>query len=232
MRDQYDCLVIGGGPAGCTAAALVAEAGYSTALVEREQVPRFHVGESLMPETYWTLNRLGVLDQMDGFVEKHSVQFVTNKGTESVPFYFEDHDDRDCSKTWQVERAKFDKMLFDNAADRGASCFDQTRVLDVKFEGQRATGVRVQTADGDSIDVGTKVIIDATGQQALIANKLGIRDTIPELKKAAIWAYFKNAERPAGRDGGATVILHTKTKEAWFWYIPSPGVGRVLSKKL
>ena len=222
MQNQYDCLVIGAGPAGCTAAALVSEAGFTTALVEREKLPRFHVGESLMPETYWTLERLGVLDRMKtcGFTEKHSVQFVTNKGHESDPFYFQDHDDRDCSKTWQVERAEFDKMLFDNAADKGADCFDETRVLDVTFEGDRANGVKLQLADGQRCEVSTRVIIDATGQQALIANKLGLRETIPELKKAAIWSYFKDAERLPGRDGGATVILHTKTKEAWFWYIP------------
>ena len=94
MKDQYDCLVIGGGPGGCTTAALVAEAGCSTLLVEREKLPRYHIGESLMPETYWTFERLGVLDKMRqaSFVKKYSVQFVSHTGRESAPFFFQEHD--------------------------------------------------------------------------------------------------------------------------------------------
>ena len=90
MRPSYDCVVLGGGPAGSTVATLVARAGFSTLLVEREKMPRFHVGESLMPETFWTLRRLGVLDQIRqaGFVEKYGVQFVSGSGKESDPFYF------------------------------------------------------------------------------------------------------------------------------------------------
>ena len=85
MKSHYDCVVVGGGPAGCSTAALVAEAGFSTLLLEREKVPRFHVGESLMPEVYWPLERLGVLDQMKNseFVKKYSVQFVSHTGKES-----------------------------------------------------------------------------------------------------------------------------------------------------
>ncbi|MFP6649905.1 MAG: tryptophan 7-halogenase, partial [Pirellulaceae bacterium] len=116
QSEHYDCVVIGGGPAGSATAALVAEAGYQTLLLERESVPRFHVGESLMPETYWCFERLGVLDKMkkSDYVQKASVQFVSSTGKESNPFFFEQHDPRKSSRTWQVERAEFDKMLFDN----------------------------------------------------------------------------------------------------------------------
>jgi flavin-dependent dehydrogenase len=150
MKNHYDCIVIGAGPAGSTAAALVAEAGCSTLLVERERVPRFHIGESLMPETYWTLQRLGVLERMKSspFIKKLSVQFVSASGKESQPFFFRDHDPRECAETWQVERADFDKLLFDNAAEKGADCRDRTRVLSVDFEDRRATGVTLQTDDG------------------------------------------------------------------------------------
>ena len=104
MNEKYDCIVIGGGPAGSTAAALVAQSGYRTLLLEREKFPRFHVGESLMPETYWTLQRLGVLEKLKNsdFVRKYSVQFVSNSGRESAPFYFRDELDHECSVTWQV----------------------------------------------------------------------------------------------------------------------------------
>lgn len=222
IQDSYDCIVLGGGPAGSSAATLVADQGHSTLLLEREKMPRFHVGESLMPETYWCFERLGVLDKMrdSNFVKKYSVQFVNGSGRESQPFYFKQHDPRECSQTWQVERAEFDKMLFDNAAEKGADCRDETRVMDVIFAGQRATGVVVQTADGQTRQIACQVVIDATGQQSLIANRLGLKQPIPNLQKIAIWTYYKNAAREPGEHGGATVILHTESKDAWFWYIP------------
>jgi flavin-dependent dehydrogenase len=222
MRDQYDCVVIGGGPAGCTSAALVAEAGFSTLLVEREQVPRFHIGESLMPETYWVFERLGVLDKMkaSNFVKKMSVAFVSHTGAESNPFFFKEHDPRECSSTWQVERAEFDKMLFDNATEKGADCRDETRVLDVMIEDERAVGVRLQARGSNAQDVAAKVIVDATGQQAFLANRLGLKVEYPDLKKAAIWGYYRNARRDTGEHGGATIIMHTNEKKSWFWYIP------------
>ena len=135
MKNKYDCIVIGGGPAGSAAAAIVAEAGFATLLVEREKVPRLHVGESLMPETYWTLRRLGVLEQLNGshFTKKFGVQFVSPSGKESDPFYFDQHDPRQCAQTWHVERADFDKLLFDNAAAKGADCRDETKVVDVEI---------------------------------------------------------------------------------------------------
>ena len=223
MNDHYDCIVIGGGPAGCTASALLAEAGHSTLLLEREKVPRFHVGESLMPEIYWIFERLGLLEKMkdSDFVEKYSVQFINHSGRESQPFFFDQHDPRDCSRTWQVERGKFDKMLFDHAAERGADCRDQTRVTDVSFDDHdRFSSVQLQTAAGESQQVSGQVLVDATGQQALLANRLKLRNDNPLLRKAAIWTYFKNARREEGKHGGATIILHTEKKDSWFWFIP------------
>ena len=225
MKDSYDCIVIGGGPAGSTTAALVAEAGFDTLLVEREKMPRFHVGESLMPETYHTFKRLGVLDRMKHgtFVQKRSVQFVSHTGKASRPFFFTQHDPRDCSQTWQVERAEFDQMLFENAQAKGAECRDQTRVMDVLFDGTRAVGVRVQNADKSGRQIAAGVVVDATGQQSLLATRLGIRTENPDLRKAAVWGYFRGPRREPGEAGGGTIILHTSSKRAWFWFIPLSG---------
>lgn len=222
MKSSYDCIVVGGGPAGSCTATLVAQAGYSTLLVEREKVPRFHVGESLMPETYWVFKRLGVLDklQQSDFVKKVSVQFVSHTGAESQPFFFDQHDPRECSQTWQVERAEFDRLLFEHAAEQGVECHDQTRVLEVLFSEQRARGVRLQTESGSPHEIGAQVVVDATGQQALLANRLGLKVENPRLKKVAIWGYYRNAAREEGLHGGATIILHTRDKQSWFWYIP------------
>ena len=231
-RESFDCIVLGAGPAGSTAAALVAQAGFSTLLVERDPMPRFHVGESLMPETYWPLQRLGVLDRLkkSRHTPKHSVQFVNHQGHASEPFYFHKHDPRDCSQTWQVVRGDFDQMLFENAAEKGADCRENTRVLEVLFENEskRAQGVRLIGKDGKTSEVEATVVMDATGQQSLIANRLGIRRENPEMRKGAIWTYFRGAQRGQGLDAGATIILHTAQKDSWFWFIPlSNGITSV-----
>lgn len=222
IESNYDCIVMGAGPAGCTVAALVAQAGFSVLLVEREAVPRYHIGESLMPESYWVFERLGVLDKLKASpcVRKVGVQFVNYVGKESAPFFFYLHDPRESSVTWHVERDRFDKMLFENAAEKGATCRDCTRVLDVKFEGDRAVGVRLQPADGAPQDIAAKVVVDATGQQSIIGGKLGLRKMNPDLKKAAVWYHFRNAYRNDEGGGFKTVILHTRDRLSWFWYIP------------
>ncbi len=223
MRDAYDVVVIGGGPAGSTAASLVAQAGHSTLLVEREKFPRFHIGESLMPECYWSLERLGLLERMKAskFTRKKSVQFITASGKESEPFYFTEHDPRESSTTWQVERAGFDQMLFDRAAELGADCYDQTRVLDVLLDDDGAArGVKLRTVDDQTREISAKVVMDGSGQSSLIASKLGLRQDIPDLKKAAIWGYYKNAMRDDGDNAGATIVMHTDQKDSWFWFIP------------
>src|SRR5215218_619800 len=104
-----DVLVIGGGPAGATASTLIAQRGYRVELFEREHFPRFHIGESLIPETYWVLERLGMLDKMkqSHFVKKHSVQFMNHQGRLSEPFYFRENKPHECSQTWQVYRQEF-----------------------------------------------------------------------------------------------------------------------------
>ena len=114
----------------------------------------------------------------------------------------------------------FDHLLFQNAAAAGAECLDDTRVVQVDFAGDRADGVQLRTADGSSQKVAARVVVDATGQRSLIATQLGLREVIPELRKAAIWTYFRDAERLPGEHGGATLVMHTESKDSWFWYIP------------
>jgi flavin-dependent dehydrogenase len=217
-------VVIGGGPAGCTAATVLAQQGVRVRLLERERFPRFHIGESLMPETYWTLRRLGVLDRMKGghFVKKYSVQFVTDTGRESQPFYFFENNPHECAQTWQVVRSEFDQMLVDNARGHGVDVRVGTRVLDVLFDGQRAVGVRCQDEQGRTSDLPVDVVVDASGQSSLIANRLKLREPDPVLKKATVWTYYEGARRDPGLDEGATLVLILEGKKGWFWYIPLP----------
>jgi len=224
IQPEYDCVVMGGGPAGSTVSALVAEAGCRTLLVERAAMPRASVGESLMPETYWIFKRLGVLNNMrdSRFPHKVGVQFVGSSGRESAPFFFRSHDPRECSQTWHVDRAEFDWMLMQNAVAKGADCYDRTRVLRVVLEDERAVGVRLQgDSPGDPARlIKTRVVVDATGQQALLGSQLGLRCANPNLRKVAIWGHFRGGIRDETGGGVKTVILHTDSGKSWFWYIP------------
>lgn len=215
-------IVIGGGPAGSTAATLIAQQGYKVQLFERDKFPRFHIGESLIPETYWVLKRLNMLPKMKSshFVKKYSVQFVTSRGKLSEPFYFVDHKPHECSQTWQVRRSEFDHLMLNNAREHGVDVREGVRVLEVLFEGERAVGVRVQYEDGKQEEVRAQVVVDASGQSSMIQSRLGLREWDPELKKAALWTYWKGAFRDTGHDEGATIVLQTEGKQGWFWYIP------------
>src|SRR5580700_4111697 len=148
-RVSPDVVVIGGGPAGSTVSTLLARQGCRVQLFERERFPRFHIGESLIPETYWVLQRLGMLEKMkkSPFVKKYSVQFVNAMGKLSAPFYFHDNKPHECSQTWQVIRSEFDLMMLNNAREHGVDAQEGVRVLDVLFEGARAVGVRIQRDD-------------------------------------------------------------------------------------
>jgi flavin-dependent dehydrogenase len=224
--ERVEVAVIGGGPAGATAAAVAAQRGRQVALFERERFPRFHVGESLIPETFGVFERLGMLDALRGsrFVEKHSVQFVNERGVLSEPFYFADHKPHKSSQTWQVRRSEFDEMMLRNAARLGVAVHEGCRVLEVLFDGSgseaRARGIKVQDEAGLVRTVEANVVVDASGQGAMIQSRLGLRDWDQELKKAAVWSYWKGATRGTGRDEGATLVLQLDEKQGWFWYIP------------
>src|SRR2546426_136299 len=115
--EEYDVLVIGGGPAGCAAAALLAEMGHRVLVLEREKFPRYHIGESLLPFTFYPLQRLGLIEKMrqSQFVKKYSVQFISPSGKASQPFYFFTRYDQGVAQTWPVLRSAFDLLLLDNA---------------------------------------------------------------------------------------------------------------------
>ncbi len=252
-QESYDCIVIGGGPAGSTVATLLAQYGHRVALFEQHRFPRHHIGESLMPETYWTFQRLGMLEKLrkTAFPLKESVQFVSAAGQESQPFYFWDRDPNEWSITWQVRRDEFDRMMLDNTREQGAEVHEGVRVKEVLFEDGRAIGIRTAMNRGpcqgppsaaagipdngevehghakrghatQTTDVHANVVVDATGICGLLSKQLGLRYGDAQLKNAAVYAYFENAQRDKGRNAGATIIIHTLNRNGWFWFIPLP----------
>jgi flavin-dependent dehydrogenase len=215
-------IVIGGGPGGSTVSTLIAQHGHKVVLFERERFPRFHIGESLIPETYWVLERLNMLPKMRGskYVKKYSVQFVSESGKLSAPFYFWDHKPQEASQTWQVYRQEFDHLMLNNAREHGVEVHEEARVLEVLFEGDRATGVRVRLADGTEHTISARVVVDASGQSAILQDRFNLREWDPKLRKAAVWTYWEGAWRGPGQDEGATLVVQLQGKKGWFWYIP------------
>lgn len=214
---------MGGGPAGSSVASMLAREGRQVILFEKEIFPRHHIGESLMTDTYWTFRRMGLLEKLreSPFVRKYSVQFANAGGKESRPFYFFEAVHHESAVTWQVTRAKFDELLINHAADSGATVHQGVLVKQVLFEGDRAVGVEVEMQDGSREQFFAKVIVDATGQMAMLSNKFRWRVRDPKLKKAVIYSYFKGAHREPDLNGGATLVLRTEHGSGgWFWYIP------------
>ncbi|RIK65729.1 MAG: NAD(P)/FAD-dependent oxidoreductase [Planctomycetota bacterium] len=229
MNTHYDVIIIGGGPSGATAATILADHGHKVLVLERGKFPRHHIGESLMPNTYWTFKRLGVLDKMkaSNFTVKESVQFVSPSGKDSAPFFFPDWDPAEWTYTWQVERARFDHMMLDNAREHGAEVTEQANVREVLFEGDRAVGVRA-VIGGTAREIRSKVVVDASGQSGIISRQLKLRYGDEKLKNAAIYSYYKGALRDSGRNAGATLVIATPEPGGWFWFIPlSDGITSI-----
>lgn len=219
---NYDALIIGAGPAGTSAAAILAEYGHRVLIIEREKFPRYHIGESLIPFTFQALERLGMLPKMraSNFVKKYSVTFVQPDGRRSQPFYFHTRYDKDTiAQTWQVVRSEFDQMMLDNAKEKGAQIIEETTVTGLIHEDGRVAGVRVKDVNGVAAEYRAAITLDCTGKEALTSQLNGWRMKDPYLNKVAVWTYYKGSKREPGMDEGATTIAFVPDK-GWFWHIP------------
>src|SRR6476620_7834536 len=155
LPHDYDAILIGGGPAGSCASAILAEYGHRVLVLEREKFPRYHIGESLIPFTFGPLERIGMIPKMreSSFVKKFSVTFVTQDGLRSQPFYFFTRYDRNSvAQTWQVLRSEFDQMLLNNAREKGAEVREETTVNKLLMDGETVAGVEAAGKDGKSYE--------------------------------------------------------------------------------
>lgn len=224
MNATTDCdaLIIGAGPAGSAAAALLAEHGHRVLVLEREKFPRYHIGESLVPFTYQPLLRLGLIPKMksSAFVRKYSVQFVSASGKASQPFYFFNRYDRETvAQTWQVLRSEFDQMLMNNAREKGAQVIEEITVKELVRENGRVVGARAQKKSGETVEFRAPITLDCTGKESFSTVRNGWRVKDPYLNKVAVWTYYEGAKRDPGLDEGTTTVAYVPEK-GWFWYIP------------
>ena len=218
--EHCDILVIGGGPAGSTAAALLAERGRDVVLVEKSTHPRFHIGESLLPRNTAILDRLGLRDQVAAMgVTKPGAEFVSDATGQQVRYAFADGLDKVFTSSWQVPRAEFDELLFRAAAARGARVAENTRVTEVTFGGERAA-VMCLGPDGTPRHYAPRYVLDASGRDTLLAGKLGSKRANKRNNTAALFAHYRGVARREG-DLEGFISVHL-VDDGWFWLIPLP----------
>jgi FAD-dependent halogenase len=223
-RMSWDVVVVGGGPAGSSAAGFLAMEGLKVLLVEKSSFPRFHIGESLAAASWPIWRKLGVADELDtsGQIIKQGAefnlfgrkQFFYGLGLES-PEYFPDNNGKFYA--FQVVRADFDKMMLDNTRRLGVEVLQPATVEQIIFDGTRATGVVIAFPDGERARVSTCVVVDATGRDSFLARRLDLRHPDPKLNKISYFAHFQGAWRPRPNELPVWVQAF---EGGWVWYIP------------
>lgn len=219
MQDKLDVIILGGGPAGATAAMMLASEGWRVRVLEKARFPRFHVGESLLPYNLALFEELGIAEEVRerGYPVKRAAQFWSGAGRPGARLEFAKGTFTEFKHAYQVERSVFDEMLLRKAEQRGAEVWEGCGYVSHTLE---ADGVRVTCRNeaGESKELQAQFIIDATGMQAITARKAGLRKERAGHRKVALFGHFEGVQMPTGEHTGDIVLLIRD--RAWVWMIP------------
>lgn len=216
---RCDVLVIGGGPAGATIAALLAERGYRVAVVDKDRHPRFHIGESLLPFNLPLFDQLGIRGEIEhGAIRKYGIEFVSRYHGKSITYNFSGALDKRFPYSFQVRRSVFDELLLKNAAAKGAEVIEGTRVTRVNFSDGGDARVTARDESGSEHEWQARFVVDASGRDTFLAGQLGLRERNPHNNTAAIFGHFTGARRLPGKAEGNISIVWFD--HGWFWFIP------------
>jgi len=213
-----DVLVVGGGPAGSSAASVLAEQGYRVVVLEKARHPRFHIGESLLPANLPLLERLGVAEQVRAIgMEKWGAEFVSPSDGRHQEFQFANGWDKSLQLAYQVRRSEFDEILLRRAGQLGAEVIEGCRVRDIEFLNGGAR-IRAEHEDGRSQTWSAATVIDASGRDTFLGNRLQAKQRNKKHNSAALYGHFRGAQRECGRREGNITIFWFD--HGWFWFIP------------
>ncbi len=215
-----DVLIIGGGPAGSTAAILLAEQGYRVVVLEKARHPRFHIGESLLPANLPLLRRIGVAHQVHAIgMQKWGAEFISPWDGRHQEFEFAHGWDKSLAFAYQVRRSEFDEILIRRAAARGAEVIEGCRARNVEFlDSGRRTRVQAVHDDGRAASWEAAYFIDASGRDTFLGARLGTKRRNKKHNSAAMYAHFTSARRECGKRAGNIAIYWFD--HGWFWFIP------------
>src|SRR3982075_2494087 len=219
--EQCDVAVIGGGPAGSTAAALLAQRGYNVMALEKARHPRFHIGESLLPINLPVFERLGVLDKVRALgVFKPGADFEADNERGYNTFAFARAIGNSPPHAYQVWRQDFDKMLYEHARACGANAREGHEAVSIEQNGPRDTRLEVRADDGRSYRIQARYVVDASGRDTFLAAKKKLRRKNNQHQSAAIFGHFRGADARSGEDAGN--ISMYRFEHGWMWMIPLP----------
>lgn len=240
MRESFDIVVIGGGPGGSVCASRMAQRGLRVLVLEKECFPRFHLGESLLPQSLPVLEEIGVLEKVKAdFIWKYGARFHDDARGRKDRFGFDGAWRNEREHSFEVERALFDKTLLEHARSLGVDVREQWTVTGAIREGERVIGVHAKAPDGTDARFDAKYVVDASGRDALFAHASRSTDKIVDLDQTAVFAHYRDVPRADGKlAGDIDIIIFREAPDArpnWFWVIPFKdgvtSVGAVVSRK-
>jgi FAD-dependent halogenase len=228
VNDSYDVIVVGGGPSGATASALLSKRGRRVLLLEKEKFPRYHIGESLIPGVMPVIRELDAVRPLEelGAIDKHGVTLIWGKSPDPWTIRFHEigtnapvDESAPRPYAYEVKRAEFDNMLLTHSRRAGTTVIEEANVREAIFDGDRCVGVRYNLVHSDEVfEAYAPVVIDASGQAKLMARHFDTVDWHSDLRNLAVWTYFQGGTRYSGEDAGN--ILVEALPPGWLWMIP------------